>query len=208
MAILNSPFTISQNAVMRSYRSLMASSAGHIRSIPSRPGNAGVSKPEASPYENLEEFEVSWAETIRQVHRGWFSEDTIKEVRESVRKSLDTGSPTVTNYDIYFHINSDGEVHIDSILPAKAPTIGNQTNFRYYKERIAVNTPTPDKLYTDLDPLVKEIEKKVNKEYIFKQDKEKFEKDIKDIPERVLRNINEYKDPPTEERLIDIGSMS
>lgn len=203
----SSSMTFSRKSLLSSYKSLMASAGGYIITIPSRPGSPGVSKPSASPYRGVQKSIDSWAEFGRNFIRA-FNENKIREIRDLVVQKLNTGNSTTVVYDIYFHIDIDGEVHIDSILPANIPVWGTQDHVLYYKERIAITTDTPEKIYSDQDPLVLELEEKLNKEYLFKKAKTDFEKDLTDIPVSILRRIREYKDPPTQEEMDKVGRIA
>lgn len=211
MAILNSPFTTSKNAVMRSYMSLMASFSGFTQLIPSRQGSSFRYDPKGPSLSDMPEQPnpgVSLLDTLNEWARP--NNRIINDVRNVAIQELDTGSSQNTAYDIYFHVDYDNEVHIDSILPADAPIIynPNEKYLRNRKERITVKTVTPDKAYNDADPLVNSIQEKVNKKYNYERNRVKFQQDLRNIPERLLWKIREYKDPPTEERLIDIGSIA
>lgn len=204
-----SPFTTSQNSVLNSYISIVgiSSSGKYIRTVPSYRRSGNNYSPKENPLEDLPDVINSWTETGRQLLREWNS-DRIKEITEIIKGALDEGTGEAVTYEINFHIDWDGEIHLDSVLPDGYPTIGEKSSYiGTYTEKITVRTEDPRNVFSELTNLKNEVNKRMNISI-------KTEKDRKDFAERVLKEHNEklskgeYKDPPTRERLTEIGRMA
>jgi hypothetical protein len=135
--------------------------------------------------------------------------DKINFIKREVIKSLYEPGGTDTLFEIQFKIEWSGKVQIGFVSRKGYPSIGKKSTYvRHYYIPVIVKTTKPDRAYTKEEPFVGKIEDDVNAEYYFKEAKKEFEKRIIDIPERILRKIKEYVDPPTNQEIINIGRIA
>jgi hypothetical protein len=205
---VNSTLTISQIAVLNAQISLLKQPASYTETLPDKPGNIGYIKQE-NALEGLNSAIENWRETADKLYKAWY-EDEKNEILETAKMLLEEDNGKKAVFEINFQIDWDSEVHTNNILPDHYPVFGNKSSFfGSFSEKIVVTTNHPEKVYNDFDPLVKEINEKMNRayvaklekeisDYVFRSDLERFERDVIDIPERIRQNMEQYVDPPDE----------
>lgn len=194
-----SPFTISQNATLSAYTSLVNYSGGGPLTItvPSGRGQVHSHRSGGSAFEDLPEAIESWTQTIKDYGRIWDA-DKIKEVTDVVKDALDEGKGEYVTYEITFHKDSEDGFELDTVIPEGYPTMGNRsTGFRSYTEKVTVQTTDKNKPFGTLTELRDKVNQKTNINPKSGLDRGTKEKSYKEINERMKADASYdkgYKD--------------
>ncbi|MDR2238695.1 MAG: hypothetical protein LBE92_21485 [Chryseobacterium sp.] len=212
-----SPFTDSQYVVLNSYVSLIANiSSRPSISVPSYRTPSNPYRTRENPLEDLPDAISSWTETIRELVRDFRSEK-IETIKDLVREALDDGMGRDVTYNVTFSIDWGGDVKLDSIIPEGYPTIGEKSNYiGTYTEKLTVKVNDADTYVNinQLNTIKASINQKFNIDVKAEKERQNFEKQIKDFTDRAMRDHvdrlsrGEYRDPPTRDRMNDIGRMA
>lgn len=202
--------TSSQFAIQNSIAAINSYSSEPYYSIliPSRPFESfeekkNIPKPNSMGLFGLFEYGLNIFKDISRGNKG----ELANEVKDIVQKQLDNEGGQKKDYVLRVRIDGNNEVQMHSLLPNDAPIIGHDSD-HYEEFTLHVQIYIPPQQAENYDYIQQQLEiaqDKLNAAAQQKRDIEKFERDVPNFAERALERMNEYKDPPSDNDLDEIG---